>query len=290
MASAFGIRNRHRASTLGHASIIGEDKAKNLREKRQIAPIEDLCKPFILRPKRRCEPHGKIGQGCRTQAIHLPPMRERNGANRGRVPFSPPYLSRLQTAPMGRRREDPHSISTSRKSDRRRAIARLMGDESEINPLPLPPRRRGIPLGNGGYAGCPYGSGELRVLTGDCDCPICNGSGWEGMIATWVPHSSAGDPECPGFLYGLVREDGQGYIECNDCDAVIRKMPADQLQQTLNEMEAGPDVVSEQCPHCKGVNLFPAFSQTMVYTCRHCGEIVRLSNSPEIDRIFGPEE
>jgi hypothetical protein len=82
----------------------------------------------------------------------------------------------------------------------------------------------------------------------------------------------------------------QGYIECNDCDAVIRRVPADQLRQTLNEMEAGLDVASEQCPHYKSVNLFPAFSKMMVYTCRECGEVVRLCEGPEIDAIFGREE
>jgi hypothetical protein len=58
---------------------------------------------------------------------------------------------------------------------------------------------RGIPLGNGEYAGCPYGSAELRPLTGPCDCPACHGSGYEGVTATWVPHCDFGDPECPGF-------------------------------------------------------------------------------------------
>jgi hypothetical protein len=124
---------------------------------------------------------------------------------------------------------------------------------------------------------------------GDCDCPICHGSGWEGMIATWVPHSDFGDPECPGFLFGVVRGD-QGSIECNDCDAMIRTVPADQLRQTLNEMEAALELASEKCPHCGKVNLFPGFSTMMVYTCRGCREVVRLSDDPEIDRIFGPEE
>jgi hypothetical protein len=154
---------------------------------------------------------------------------------------------------------------------------------------PLPPRCRGVPLPNGGYSGCPYGSGELKVLTGDCDCPVCHGSGWEGMIATWVPHQDSGDPDCGGFLYGLVR-DGQGYIECNDCDAVVRTVPAAQLRQTLNEMEASLDVASEKCPHCGSVNLFPAFSVMRAYTCRQCRKLVRLSSGPDIDAIFGPEE
>jgi len=109
------------------------------------------------------------------------------------------------------------------------------------------------------------------------------------MIATWVPHAEVGDPECPGFLYGLVR-DGQGFIECNDCDAVVRTVPAAELRQTLNEMEASLDVASEKCPHCGKVNLFPGFAAMMIYTCQHCGEAVRLSSGPDIDAIFGPDE
>jgi hypothetical protein len=57
-----------------------------------------------------------------------------------------------------------------------------------------------FPLATGGFAGCPYGSGEQRALTGVCDSPICHGSGYEGMITMWVPHADAGDPECLGFL------------------------------------------------------------------------------------------
>ena len=129
----------------------------------------------------------------------------------------------------------------------------------------------------------------LRVLTGPCDCPICQGSGWEGMIATWIPHQNFGDSECGGFLYGLVRGD-EGYIECNDCDAVVRTVPAAELRQTLNEMESTLELTSEQCPHCGKVNLFPGFSMMMVYTCRECGELVRLSDGRDIDRIFGPED
>jgi hypothetical protein len=159
----------------------------------------------------------------------------------------------------------------------------------ESEALPYPPSCRGIALDNGTLAGGPYGSGELRPLTGPCDCPVCHGSGYEGMIATWVPHQDFGDPERCGFLFGLVR-DGEGYIGCNVCTAVVRKMPADQLRQVLNEMESGLELASEQCPHSGKVNLFPGFSTLLAYTCRECGEMVRLSDDPEMDRIFGPEQ
>lgn len=58
-----------------------------------------------------------------------------------------------------------------------------------VNSYRPPPLQtcRGISLGHGEYAGCAYGSGKLRPLTGHCDCPICHGSGYEGVTATWVP-------------------------------------------------------------------------------------------------------
>jgi uncharacterized protein (DUF983 family) len=90
-------------------------------------------------------------------------------------------------------------------------------------------------------------------------------------------------------LYGIVRGD-QGYIECNDCDALVRAMPAADLKQVLNEMEASLEVANEKCPHCGNLNLFPGFSQMDVYTCRGCGTLVRLADGPDIDRIFGPAD
>jgi 5-methylcytosine-specific restriction endonuclease McrA len=41
---------------------------------------------------------------------------------------------------------------------------------------------------------------------------------------------------------------------------------------------------------CGNVNLMPGFSVMMVYTCRECGEVVQLSDDPQIDRIFGPRQ
>lgn len=67
-------------------------------------------------------------------------------------------------------------------------------------------------------------------------------------------------------------------------------MPAVDLRQALNEMEASLEIAGEKCPRCGKVNLFPGFSQMEVYTCRECGELVRLADGPEIDRIFGPAD
>src|SRR5216683_2382683 len=53
--------------------------------------------------------------------------------------------------------------------------------ESELRPLP-PPRCRGIPIGDGNYTGCAYGYGDVPPFTAPVDCPVCNGSGFEGSI------------------------------------------------------------------------------------------------------------
>jgi len=117
--------------------------------------------------------------------------------------------------------------------------------ESGVRPFPTPPRCRGIPLGDGDYTGCAYGDLTWRALTGPRDCPICNGSGFEGVIGTWIPHADFGDPSCPGFLIGLASGD-TGHIECNDCDAVVQVLPAADLQKTLDEMESTLNVATEQ--------------------------------------------
>ncbi len=61
---------------------------------------------------------------------------------------------------------------------------------------------------------------------------MCNGSGYEGVTATFVPHADHGDSECPGLLFGVVDGD-TAYIGCNDCDAVVRTMPADEVPWAL---------------------------------------------------------
>jgi hypothetical protein len=154
----------------------------------------------------------------------------------------------------------------------------------------IPPliRCRGIDLGDGNYTGCAYGSGEIRQLTGPLDCPTCNGSGYEGVTATFIPHAEFGDPDCCGVLFGIV-EGEYGLIGCNECDAVVRAVLSKDLQGTLTEMELSLDTCSEMCPRCKAVNLIVGFSEVRAYTCRSCGEVVRLSDDPGIDVFFGPE-
>ena len=103
-----------------------------------------------------------------------------------------------------------------------------------------------------------------------------------------LPHSDFGDPDCCGLLFPLVRGD-QADLKCNECGFVLCRVPTANLRRTQDELQLSLDVASEKCPHCDAVNLFPGFSSMLAYTCRNCGELVRLSNDPSVEAIFGPE-
>lgn len=159
-------------------------------------------------------------------------------------------------------------------------------DEPETRALPTPPRCRGIPLPDGNYTGCSYGYGDIPAFTGPMDCPTCNGSGFEGMVATILPHSDFGDPDCWGCL-NAIRKGDQAEIVCNECAVVVRTVPVNEMQKTLDEMELTLDVCTEMCPHCRSVNVLAGFSEMMAFTCRECGKVVRLSDGPNVERFFG---
>ena len=143
----------------------------------------------------------------------------------------------------------------------------------ELRPLPAPPRCRGIPIGDGNYTGCAYGYGDITPLTGPPDCPVCEGSGYENVRGTFLPHSEFGDPDCCGCLNAVISGDWADIV-CNECDAVIRRVSTAGLQNTFDEMELTLDVASEICPHCGAVNLFSGFSRMLAFTCRQCGKAV----------------
>src|SRR5262249_15414263 len=96
-------------------------------------------------------------------------------------------------------------------------------------------------------AGCPYGSGEALPLTADSDCPVCDGSGFEGVVATTIPHESFDNVDCRGFLKGVVRGD-QADIVCDECAALVCAIPATNLQRTLAIMELMAVVPNEGVP------------------------------------------
>jgi hypothetical protein len=106
-----------------------------------------------------------------------------------------------------------------------------------------------------------------------------DGSGSEGVLGTTLPHSDFGDPDCWGCLNGVIRGD-QADILCNECGAIVRTVPAADLQRTFDEMELTLDLCTEMCPHCGKVNVIAGFSQVMAFTCSNCGpscEIIRRS-------------
>jgi hypothetical protein len=91
---------------------------------------------------------------------------------------------------------------------------------------------------------------------------------------TLLPHSSFGDPDCCGCLYGVRRGD-HAEILCNECGVIVRTLPLDDLEKTFTEMELTLDVSSAMCPHCGSVYLLPGFSDMFIFTCRSCGRVVQ---------------
>jgi hypothetical protein len=90
---------------------------------------------------------------------------------------------------------------------------------------------------------------------------------------TIIPHDSFG-ADCCGCLTGVIRGD-QADIVCNECGALVRSVPAADLEQTLTEMELTLELASAMCPHCGAVNLFPGFSEMKAFVCSECGEGVK---------------
>jgi hypothetical protein len=95
----------------------------------------------------------------------------------------------------------------------------------------------------------------------------------EQIIGTSLPHADFGAPDCCGCLNGIPRG-GTADIVCNECSAVIKTVPVDQLRQALDAMEASLDVASAICPPCEAVHLAPGFSQLLAFICDNCGEAV----------------
>src|SRR5882762_5603126 len=100
--------------------------------------------------------------------------------------------------------------------------------ESEARPLPQPPRCRGIPLGNCDYTGCAFGYGDIPPFTPPCDCPTCNGTGFEAPLVTLLPHSEFGDHHCCGCLDAIFRG-VDADIVCNECGQVVQTVPLTDL-------------------------------------------------------------
>ena len=105
-----------------------------------------------------------------------------------------------------------------------------------------------------------------------------------------IGHADIGDPDCPGCIGPVIRGDVAD-ITCNECGTVVRSVPFADLQRTYDEIELSLDATAtEMCPHCGNVNIFTGWASMMAYTCRGCGKIIRLSDDPGVEKLFGPEE
>ena len=104
-----------------------------------------------------------------------------------------------------------------------------------------------------------------------------------------LAHADFGAEDCCGCLWPVI-SGNRADITCNECGVVVRSVPTAELQHTNDEMELSlGSCATEMCPHCKHVNLFPGWQNMMAYTCAKCGKGIRLSDDPNIERIFGPE-
>jgi hypothetical protein len=100
------------------------------------------------------------------------------------------------------------------------------------------------------------------------------------VIRTIMPHSDFGDRDCDGNLKGVIGGK-QAHVVCTECNAVVRTVPAAELQRTLDEMECSLGTCAEMCPHCRKVNLFPGFSRMLAFTCKECGKAVDVTGTSE---------
>jgi hypothetical protein len=101
-----------------------------------------------------------------------------------------------------------------------------------------------------------------------------------------IPHSEFGDSDCCGCLFGVTQGD-LAKIVCNECLAVVRTVPASDLQRALDAMEVEGDVAIAVCPHCDATHLAPGFSRLIAFVCDNCGKAVKLSDDPGVEQIFG---
>jgi hypothetical protein len=105
-----------------------------------------------------------------------------------------------------------------------------------------------------------------------------------------LAHADFGAADCDGCLWPVIRGD-QAEITCNSCAAVVRAVPVADLQRTYDEMELSLDPCAiEMCPRCGHINMFPGWTSMGAYTCSGCGELIRLSDDPAIELIFGPPD
>jgi uncharacterized protein (DUF983 family) len=65
-------------------------------------------------------------------------------------------------------------------------------------------------------------------------------------------------------------------LVCNECGTNFGTLAADAAEKTLIDMSLQQGLATEMCQHCRQVNLFPGFDKMLAYTCRHCGQGVKV--------------
>ncbi len=92
-----------------------------------------------------------------------------------------------------------------------------------------------------------------------------------------IPHENLG-ADCCGCIFPLRRGD-EADLMCNECQAVIRTVPATEVDQALAELVRtlrSAEICSYTCPHCGAVRAFPGFSSMIAFVCSSCGESVTI--------------
>ncbi len=92
-----------------------------------------------------------------------------------------------------------------------------------------------------------------------------------------IPHESLG-ADCCGCIFPLLRGD-EADLMCNECEAVIRTVPAAEIDQALAELArpvAPNGICSYTCPNCGTNRTFPGFSSMIAFVCSECGQSVNI--------------
>jgi hypothetical protein len=82
---------------------------------------------------------------------------------------------------------------------------------------------------------------------------------------------SAGGKDCCGCLIPVFRGD-QADLVCNECESLIKTVPASDVAAVLAEMLfAQKEFCGANCPHCGALNLFFGMSAINAFVCSECG-------------------
>jgi hypothetical protein len=89
-------------------------------------------------------------------------------------------------------------------------------------------------------------------------------------------------PPSAGIEFNRVAD-----LRCNECGAVIRTVPAADIEQELVRLAMAGGACGARCSHCGALQTFPGFDSIDAFVCRECGgersrdagAVIRLSTS-----------